>query len=163
MSHHLFQMHDRAAAARRLLAVAAICATALGAVAGCGGSSSKPGTSTSAGSKSAGSKPAYCADRNNLKDSVNGLTGVNLKSDGPSALQSQFQKVESDAKALVSSAKNSFPDQTSAIKSSVSRLSSTVKQLSSSPSAQQIAAVAVDVSGVTSAFKSFASATTPNC
>jgi hypothetical protein len=148
MSHDLCEMQTRAAAAGRLLAVAAICATALGGVAGCGASSSKP---------------AYCSDRSNLKDSVNGLTGVNLKSDGPSALQSQFQKVESDAKALVSSAKNSFPDQTSAIKSSVSRLSSTVKQLSSSPSAQQIAAVAVDVSGVTSAFKSFASAATSNC
>lgn len=128
--------------------VAAISATAFGASAGCGGSTSKP---------------AYCSDRSNLKDSVNGLANVDLKSGGLSALQSQFQKVADDAKALASSAKSDFPGETSAITSSVSKLSTAVGQLGSSPSPQQIAEVALDVSSVTSASKSFSSATSSHC
>jgi hypothetical protein len=149
MSNNLRAARGRAPAARRVLAVAAISAAGFGALAGCGGSSS--------------SKPGYCADRSNLKDSVNGLTDVNLTSGGLSALQSQFQKVQSDAKALASSAKSDFPDETGAISSSVAELNTNVAQLSSSPSAQQVAAIAGDVSSVTSAFKSFSDATSSDC
>jgi hypothetical protein len=149
MSDHLRETHGGAPAIRRLLAVAALSATAFGALAGCGGSSSD--------------KPAYCSDRSNLKDSVSGLTGVDLKSGGVSALQSQLQKVASDARALAASAKSDFPDETSAITSSVSKLSTALAALSSSPSPQQLLAVASDVSGVTSAFKSFSSATSSDC
>ena len=151
MSDEVSEMPARpagAAAARRLVAVAVICSTAFAVAAGCGGSSSKP---------------SYCSDRSNLKDSVNGLTSVDLKSGGVGALQSQLQKVESDAQSLASSAKSDFPDETSAISSSVSTLSGTVKQLPSSPSAQQLAAVAVDLSGVASAFKNFSNATSSDC
>jgi hypothetical protein len=148
MSDDHCETRGRAPAARRLLAVAAISATAFGALAGCGGSSSKP---------------AYCSDRSNLKDSVSGMTDVNLKSDGVSALQSQLQKVQSDAKALVASAKSDFPDETSAITSSVSKLSTALAALSSSPSPQQLVTVAGDVSGVTSAFKNFSNATSSDC
>jgi hypothetical protein len=147
MSDVRCEMRGRTGGVRRLLAVAAISATAFGALGGCGGSS----------------KPGYCSDLSSLKDSVNGLTGVDLKSGGLGALQSQFQKVESDAKALVASAKSDFPAETSAITSSVSKLSSAVGQLPSSPSAQQLAQIAIDVSGVTSAFKSFSSATSSHC
>jgi hypothetical protein len=150
MSNNLREARGRAPAARRVLAVAAISAAGFGALAGCGGSSSS-------------SKPGYCADRSNLKDSVNGLTDVNLTSGGLSALQSQLQKVQSDAKALASSAKGDFPDETGAISSSVSELNTSVAQLSSSPSAQQVAAIAGAVSSVTSAFKSFSDATSSDC
>src|SRR6478609_3687555 len=105
----------RAPAARRLLAVAAIAATAAGALAGCGSSS----------------KPGYCSDRSNLQDSVTSLKDVSLSVGAISSLQSKLQNVQSDAQALVSSAKSDFPDETDAITSSVSKLSSDLKALGS--------------------------------
>src|SRR5205085_1177970 len=88
---------------------------AVAVLAGCGGSS----------------KPSYCSDRSNLESSIKGLADVDLASGGLSALQQQLQKVQSNAKALVSSAKSDFPSETNALETSVSNLSDAVKQLGS--------------------------------
>ena len=88
-----------------------IAAVALFAAAGCGGSSSKP---------------AYCSDRSTLQSDVQGLS-VPTSSSDISGLQSQLATIQSDATALVSSAKSDFPSETSAITSSVDTLSSAVK------------------------------------
>ena len=108
------------------------------------------------------SKPAYCTDRTNLENSAKGLTELNASS-GVSGVKTQLQKIQSDTTALVRSAKNDFPSQTSAIKSSVDALSSSVKTLSSSPSASQIATVAKDASNVVSSVQSFVDATSSKC
>ncbi len=124
---------------------AMVVAVAMVALAGCGGS-----------------KPAYCSARTSLENSVKGLTSLSASS-GVSALESQLKTIESDAKSVVNSAKSDFPSETSAVKSSVDTLSSAVKALPSSPSVSQIAAVAVDASGVVTAVKSFTSATSSKC
>jgi hypothetical protein len=126
---------------------AVLCAGAL--VSGCGGSSS--------------STPSYCKDRSNLESSVKGLTSVDLKSGGTSALKAQLEKVQSDAKALVSSAKSDFPSQTDAISASVTSLETSAKQLPSSPSVGQVAAVAAGASSVATALKGFTDATSSKC
>lgn len=108
------------------------------------------------------SKPAYCADRTSLENSVKGLTSLNVSS-GVSGLKSQITTIQSDATALVSSAKSDFPSQTSAITSSVDALKSSVAALSSSPSAAQIATVTKDSAGVVSSVKSFTDATSSQC
>ena len=130
-----------------LLAIVA-CALTLSTLvaAGCGGNS----------------KPAYCSDRTNLQNSVKGLTSLNTSS-GISGLQAQLSKVQSDATALVNSAKGDFPSETSAITSSVDALTSAVKALPSSPSAAQIASVATAAAGVNSAVKNFTNATNSQC
>jgi len=125
--------------------VACVAAIGLTALAGCGSS-----------------KPAYCSDRTNLENSVMGLTSLNVSS-GISGLESQFKKIQSDATALVSSAKSDFPSQTSAVKSSVDALSGAVKTLSSSPSAGQIATVATDAASVVTSVKSFSDASSSKC
>jgi hypothetical protein len=107
-------------------------------------------------------KPAYCTDRSNLENSVKGLTNFNPSS-GVSGLQSQVKKIQSDATALVNSAKGDFPSETSAITTSVSSLESAVKGLSSSPSAGQIATVTSAASGVVSSVQSFTNATSSKC
>lgn len=139
----------RRVGAGRLVAVvpvAMVVAVALVAAAGCGGSS----------------KPAYCSDRSSLQDSVKGLTSA-ATSGGISGLQSQISTIQSDATALVKSAKSDFPSQTSAIKTSVDTLAGAVKALPSSPSTSQIAAIAVDASSVVSSVKSFSDATSSKC
>jgi uncharacterized protein involved in exopolysaccharide biosynthesis len=108
------------------------------------------------------SKPAYCADRTSLENSVKGLTSLNLSS-GISGLKSQLSTIESDATALVSSAKSDFPSQTSAITSSVDALESSVAGLPSSLSAAQIATVTKDAASVVSSVRSFTDATSSQC
>ena len=127
--------------------LAVLCAGAL--VAGCGSSSS--------------SSPSYCKDRSNLESSVKGLTSVDLKSGGTNALKTQLQKVQSDAKALVDSAKSDFPSQTDALSASVNSLETTAKQLPSSPSAGQIAALATGAASVATALKNFSDAAASKC
>ena len=108
------------------------------------------------------SKPGYCTSRTNLENSVKGLTNLNASS-GVSGLQSQLAKIQTDAKALVSSAKSDFPSQTSAINSSVDALVSAVKGLPANPSAGQIATVATNAASVVNSVKSFVDATSSKC
>jgi hypothetical protein len=108
------------------------------------------------------SKPSYCSNRTNLENSIKGLTSLNISS-GISGLKSQLQKIESDAKALVNSAKSDFPSETSALTSSVDSMASAVKALPSNPSAGQIAAVATNAASVVSSVKSFTDATSSKC
>ena len=95
-----------------LILAMAVAAAALVA-AGCGGSS----------------KPDYCSNVSDLQQSVNDLKGVQLQSGALSTIQTDVQKVQSNATAVVSSAKQDFPSQTSALQSSVSTLSATINAL----------------------------------
>ena len=108
------------------------------------------------------SKPAYCTSRSNLENSIKGLTSLNVNS-GLSGLQAQLQKIDTDAKALVNSAKSDFPSQTSAITSSIDSLTTAVKAIPSSPSAAQVAGIASDAATVVSSVKSFTDATSSKC
>ncbi len=106
--------------------------------------------------------PAYCSDRDNLQNSVKGLTNLNASS-GVSGLKSQLDKIQSAATNVVNSAKSDFPSQTSAITSSVNALKSSVGALSSSPSAAQITTVTKDAGNVVSSVKNFMDATNSSC
>jgi len=140
-------MRIRANANRSRSRGSVACAVAVGviALAGCGSS-----------------KPAYCTDRSNLENSIKGLTSLNVSS-GVSGLKSQLQKIQSDATALVNSAKSDFPTETSAISSSLTTLEGTVKALPSSPSATQIATIASQVSAVVTSVTNFTNATKSKC
>jgi hypothetical protein len=111
---------------------------------------------------SSNSKPAYCTDRANLESSVKGLSSPDLSS-GLSSLEAQLKKIESNATALVNSAKSGFPSQTSAITSSVDSLKSAVTQLASDRSAVNALAVTTDAANVVKSVKSFTDATSSNC
>jgi hypothetical protein len=108
------------------------------------------------------SKPGYCTDRTNLNNSVKQLTSLN-PSAGLCGLQSQLQKIESDATAVVNSANNDFPSETSAIQSSVAQFKSAVQGLTSNQSAGQISKVASAASNVVNSVKSFSDATSSKC
>jgi hypothetical protein len=135
--------------ALRLVSSLAVAATAAGLLAACGSSSS--------------GKPAYCSDRSDLQQSVSDLKGVDLGTGAVSAIQTQLTKVDSDAKALVASAKSDFPQETAAISSSVSALDTSVTSLASAPSPQALLGVGSDVAGVATAVKSFSDATASKC
>jgi hypothetical protein len=131
---------------RAALATTAAIALIAVAAAGCGGSD----------------KPAYCSDRTNLQNSVNDLKGV-TSSSGLSGLKSQLTKVQSDASALISSAKSDFPSQTTAIKSSVDSLATAVNALPSSPTAADVATIGTGAAAVVKSVKSFSDASKSKC
>ena len=123
-----------------------IAASALVVLAGCGSSS----------------KPAYCSARADLENSINGVSSLSPSS-GVSALQTQFEKIKTDADKVATQAKSDFPAQTSAIKTSVDALTSAVNALTANPSATQIATVASAASTAVSSIKSFVDASRSKC
>ena len=132
----------------RMLSTMVVLAAAALVAAGCGGDD----------------KPAYCSNVSDLEQSVDDLKNVQLKESGSlSTLQTDVEKVQSDADAIVSSAKEDFPNETSALKSSVSSLSTTINELPSSPTAQELAALAPDINSVVTAAKDLDSATSSAC
>ena len=127
-----------------LLAAVAVVAV----LAGCGGSS----------------KPSYCDKTTDLKKSVQDLSGVNVIQGGTNALTSALSSVQSNANAVVSSAKSDFPDQTSAITSSIDALKKSAQSLASSPTQPAvIAQVPGQVSAVVKSIQDFSSATSSKC
>ena len=117
-------------------------------LAGCGGSS----------------KPSYCTKTADLKKSVQDLSGVNVIQGGTSALTSALSSVQSNANAVVSSAKNDFPDQTAAITSSIDTLKKSAQSLASSPTQPAvIAQVPGQISAVVKSVQDFSSATKSKC
>jgi hypothetical protein len=109
-----------------------------------------------------GDKPGYCADRSELESSIKDLSNFS-PSAGLSGLQSQLRTIQSNANALVASARSDFPSETSAIKTSIDTLSGDLRGLSSSPSAAQVASLAGDASNVVSAVSAFVDATRSKC
>ena len=99
----------------------------------------------------------------NLQQSVDDLGNIQLESGALSTLQTDLQKVQSNANAVVTSAKADFPSQTSALKSSVTTLSNSIKQLPASPTAQQLLPLTVEINSVVTAAKDFSSATSSSC
>ena len=128
-----------------ILAVAVAAASLV--AAGCGGSS----------------KPDYCSKVSDLQQSVNDLKGVQLQSGALSTIQTDVQKVQSNATAVVSSAKQDFPTQTSALQSSVSTLSATINALPSAPTPQQLLPLAPQIRSVGTASQDLSNATNSAC
>ena len=110
------------------------------------------------------SKPGYCKQTANLKQSVQDLGSVNIVQGGTNALTSALSKVQSDANAVVSSAKSDFPDQTAAISSSIDALKRSAQSLASSPTQPAlIAQVPGQISAVVKSIQDFSSATSSKC
>jgi flagellar hook-associated protein FlgK len=110
------------------------------------------------------SKPSYCQQTASLKQSVQDLGSVNIVQGGTNALTSALSKVQTDASAVVSSAKGDFPSETSAITSSIDALKKSAQSLASSPTQPAvIAAVPGQISAVVKSIQNFSSATSSKC
>ena len=108
--------------------------------------------------------PDYCENVADLQVSIDDVKTVQLTdSDALSTLQGELPQVRSDANAVVSSAKQDFPNETSALKSSISKLSTTIDQLPESPTAQQLAPLAQEINSVVTAAQDLDSATSSAC
>ncbi len=109
------------------------------------------------------SKPAYCSNVSDLQSSLNSLKNVQFNSNTISTVRADVQKVQTNANAVVSSAKQDFPNQTSALESSVSTLSTSIKALPSAPTREQLLPIAPQIASTVSAADSLKSATDSAC
>ena len=128
------------------VAITALVALAL-LVAGCGGDD----------------KPGYCSDVDDLEQSVKDLGDVDVVAGGTDAVTQALDEVEGNARAAVNAAKDDFPDQTAGINESISRLKTSAGQLAESPTAQQAARAAADVTAVVNSVDDFVDATKSEC
>ena len=85
------------------------------------------------------------------------------QSGGLQNLKTALQKVDSNAKSLVDSAKGDFPDESSAISTSVSNLDQKLKAFPSSPSPTDLLQIGLQVKNVVDAMSAFQSATKDKC
>jgi hypothetical protein len=108
------------------------------------------------------SKPSYCSKVDRLELSVQDLAEIDL-SKGVSSVTSAASNVESSATDAVNAAQKDFPTETARIESSVTALKSEVDHFPTSPSASQIATLALDVKSVVDAVNNFVSQTKKKC
>jgi hypothetical protein len=117
------------------LAVTSLAAVAI--IAGCGGSS----------------KPAYCTQVTNFKNSVKALEQVEVSPSNVNKIVADVQKVGTSAKELASAVGTEFQPQISSMKSSVAALEATVKEVAGSPSSTTVAHAASVVPAQVEALK----------
>jgi len=108
-------------------------------------------------------QPAYCADRAALEQSLRGLGDVDVGGDGLDALTAQLRRVQRDAGALVSSAREEFGAEASALRSSIARLETSVRTAVNDPTPQRVADVAADASDTAAAFGELSDAVGGSC
>ncbi len=109
------------------------------------------------------SKPDYCSNVSDLKESVDELGSIQVESGVLSTLRSDLEKVRADANRVVSSAQQDFPNETSALNSSVSSLADTVDRLPPSPTPQQLAGLTAEIATAVTAAEELSSATKSAC
>jgi predicted component of type VI protein secretion system len=75
------------------------------------------------------SKPSFCSKVSDLKKSFQQIENINPLSTGSNSLAATVNGIDSNAKAVVSSAKSDFPSETSALSTSYDALKATVTQV----------------------------------
>jgi len=109
------------------------------------------------------SKPAYCADADQLKTSVQDLGNVTINVHDLSSVNTAVSKVQADAEKFATDAKSAYPSQTTALKNSLSSLETAVKSAMAQPSVTTIAAVGSSVTLVKTAADNLQTAANGKC
>jgi hypothetical protein len=109
------------------------------------------------------SKPAYCADADQLKTSVQDLGNVTINVHDLSSVNTAVSKVQADAEKFATDAKSAYPSQTTALKNSLSSLETAVKSAMAQPSVTTVAAVGSSVTLVKTAADNLQTAANGKC
>jgi hypothetical protein len=111
-----------------------------------------------------GDKPAYCSSVNDFKDSVSGLTNLQIAQNGVSAVTTQVNKIKSSGQQLVADAKSDFPSETTALSGSITALAATAQQLGDTQT-QKAALLALpgEIQAVKSSYDALSSAVKSKC
>lgn len=103
--------------------LALLVAVALGGlVAGCGGSDTKPATTTVA-------KPAYCTDAEQVKAAIQGFSTISIGADMVPALTAQVDRLRTALTSLQGSASKAFDQDTAAVRAALKKTEADAKAL----------------------------------
>ena len=108
-------------------------------------------------------QPDYCDKVDTLQDSISALTSIEIEAGVIDTVKTDLETVQTDAEAAVDAAQSDFPSETSDLEDSIDTASESIEDLPSSPSAPEIAAVALNVSAVANAAQSFEEAASSAC
>jgi len=109
------------------------------------------------------SKPAYCDRVDELRDSVTALTDISIDANLLSTVETDLETVRTNAEQVVDAAREDFPQETDDLETAVNNASDSIQELPSSPSAGEIAALAIEIGSVGSSASSLIDATTSSC
>jgi outer membrane murein-binding lipoprotein Lpp len=109
------------------------------------------------------SKPAYCADADQLKTSVQNLGNIDIATNGLSSLQTALTSVKTSASAFVTDAKSAYPSQTAALSTSLSGLQTAITSAKGQPPVTAATTVVPAVTQVKSSAGALQSAASGTC
>jgi len=109
------------------------------------------------------SKPAFCADRDRLEQSVTDVSKIQLNSGAGTALQQQIQVIEAEASETIDAARQDFPEESRAVDSSLAEVTKSVEDLPNSPSASDLLPTFGKVAQLVQAVSQFKDATNSAC
>jgi len=121
------------------LATAAVCTVTVTACSSDSGSSSSSTTTA---------KQAVCADRDNLKKSVDDLKNLSVASEGKNGVESALKKVKTNIDALGQSAKAAYKPDVDAVKSALDQLQSAVDNFGNQSISQSVQDIGTAISKV---------------
>ena len=109
------------------------------------------------------SKPAYCADADQLKTSVQDLGNVNVAQNGLSSLQTALTSVKTNAASFATDAKSAYAPQTAALNTSLSGLETAITSAKGQPPVTAAATVVPAVTQVKNSASALQSAASGKC
>lgn len=115
------------------------------------------------GSTGCSSTPAFCSDVDTLRTSVNDLVSVEVNSNTINEVQTDFEKVQTDADNAVQSAREDFPEETSNLEDQIDATKKAIEDLPSSPAAGDYVALGLQVVALGKAADDFRNAAESAC
>ena len=109
------------------------------------------------------SKPAYCADADQLKTSVQDLGNVDVATNGLSSLQTAVSSVKTSTATLATDAKSAFAPQITALQNSLSGLETAITSAKGQPPATAATTVASATTQVKNSANALQSAVSGKC
>ena len=109
------------------------------------------------------SKPAFCSDVDTLRTSVNDLVSIQVNSNTINEVQTDFEKVQSDAERVVESAREDFPQETSNLENRIDSTKKAIEDFPASPAAGDYVALGLQVVALGQAAEDFRNAASSAC
>ena len=115
------------------------------------------------GSGGCSSQPAFCSDVDSLRSSVNELVSIQVNSNTINEVQTDFEKVQTDADQAVESAREDFPEESSNLEDQIDSTKQAIEDIPSSPSAGDYVALGLQVVALGKAADDFRQAAESAC
>ena len=115
------------------------------------------------GSGGCSSQPTFCSDVDSLRSSVNELVSIQVNSNTINEVQTDFEKVQTDADQAVESAREDFPEESSNLEDQIDSTKQAIEDLPSSPSAGDYVALGLQVVALGKAADDFRQAAESAC